>query len=83
MAKIEAQWSIYRKDREARVGDLLLVATNGRISRYGPARWAVFTTDGLRRTAIVAQGEVWNTKRYASLEREAMFEAEQAAAALS
>jgi len=84
---IKAAWSIMRKHREARIGDLLLVATNGAVSRYDyRARWAVFLTDGDERV-LMAEGtveanECGNGHRYQSFERAAMYAAEQAAAAL-
>lgn len=78
MDKIDAQWSIHPRNlRTARMGDLTLVSGNDRDGTYGPVRWSVLDAGG----NPVASGEVWQTKRYSSLVREAMFEAEQAAKA--
>lgn len=84
---MKQQWSILRKHREARVGDLLLVATNGAISKYDyRARWAVFLTDGDERVLMVEgtveANECGTGHRYQSFEREAMARAEEAAAVL-
>lgn len=78
MNKISLNWSIMAKHREARSGDTLILVTNGRVSTFGPCRWAIFLTDGDDR-CLMAEGEVFTGGRYQSLEREAMFIAEQRA----
>lgn len=78
-ARISATWRILEgRLREASVGTLYLVCTNGRESRWGPARWAVYAHGGHR---LLAEGEVWqHGPEYSSLVRQAMLEAERAAA---
>lgn len=77
-AGITLNWSIKAKHREAKQGDTLLLATNGRVGRYGPARWSVWLVDGDER-CMMAEGEVWQGTRYQALERQAMYDAEQRA----
>lgn len=82
MNKISANWSILQNRREARIGDLLLVTTNGRTEGgWGPVRWAVFLTEGDERV-IMVEGKTFDGP-YSALVRCAMLEAEQAASQLS
>lgn len=76
MEKIEAQWSIGLDGfRRAKVNGMDLVTTNRRTQGgWGPVAWAVILSG-----RIVRRGEVWQSVRYSSLVREAMFEAEKAA----
>jgi len=79
-AGISWQWNIYR-DGYRRATDpaqhLHLMATNRRTrGGWGPVRWWVYGPNGQ-----LATGEVWQGGRYASLVRQAMWEAEQWVAA--
>lgn len=75
-AGISWQWQIYR-DGYRRATNLdkhiHLVVTNRRTrGGWGPYRWWAYGPDGQ-----IATGEVWQGGRYASLVRQAMWEAEQ------
>lgn len=85
-SKIQAPWSIRTGLRVARLEPqgLTLYTTNRRVTpwgqrmrsdRWGPVRWLV--VDDTR--GSVAKGEVYQTTRYSSLVREAMYLAEVAA----
>ena len=76
---IQAQWSIDQSGtRTAKVGPYTLVAVPGH-----PARWAVIQTSDLDRVVMPeVQGKVFQGTRYGATIRQAMFNAEQAAAAL-
>lgn len=79
-AKISAHWSI-RLDgtRDARVAPgVTLITTNRRTEHgLGPVLWAVVEAG-----EVVADGAVWQGTRYSALVRQAMYDAERAAAAL-
>lgn len=72
--KIDAHWSIGMDGfRRATVDQYDLVTTNRRDDHgWGPIRWSVWL--GTRR---LADGQVWQSTRYSSLVREAMYLAEQ------
>ena len=77
-AGITAHWSIHRSGfRTAPAAGLTLQVRNGRRGGTGPVDWAVYSAAGR-----VAAGEVWQGTRYSALVRQAMFDAEQAAARL-
>jgi hypothetical protein len=77
--KIAASWSIDLDGyRRAWVGEYLLVTTNHRTDRgWGPVRWAVF--QGLKGPRV-AEGSVYQGSEYQALVRQAMLNAERAAA---
>jgi len=77
--RIQAQWHIREGVRTARLEPgLMLLTTNRRTDRgWGPVRWLVAHDE----LGTVAKGETWQSPDYASLVRQAMLEAELAAAA--
>lgn len=73
---IELQWQINRDGfRRAHLPGLTLRVSNGRRGGWGPVTWEVFTERGQ-----IASGEVFQGTRYQALTREAMYQAERAAA---
>lgn len=81
---IVAPWSI-RLDggRTAKVGDLLLIVAKP--VKGVDLRWAIFLTDGEERVLMQEGASRWAAPnpRYQAHVQQAMFEVEQAAAALS